>query len=66
MKITTKAMGCSLQAQQAIINHGCKAEEYMSNGKRVFAIVNSRTGSRIINTSEEKSFDDMCKRLKWM
>jgi hypothetical protein len=55
-----------LQAQQAIINHGCKAEEYMSNGKRVFAIVNSRTGSRIINTSEEKSFDDMCKRLKWL
>ena len=66
MKIMTKISGCSQQALQAITNHGYKTEEYISNGKRVFVLVNTRTGSRIINNPEEKSFEDMCRRLKWL
>lgn len=66
MKVPTRNLGCSLKAQQAIINHGYKAEEYFSNGKRVLAIVNKRTGSRIVNSDTEKSFDDICRRLGWL
>ena len=66
MKIDTKVIGCSLKARQVILNHGYKPEEYMSNGKRVFVIVNTRTGDRIQNNINEKSFDDICKRLGWM
>ena len=66
MKIMTKVRGCSAAATQAIINHGCKAEEYISGGKRIFVIVNTRNGSRITSLPEEKSFDDMCRRLRWM
>ena len=66
MKVMTKVIGCSNEARQAIINHGYKPEEYYSNGRRVFVVVNTRTGARISSLPEEKSFDDLCKRLKWM
>lgn len=66
MKITTRPSRCSWRAQQAITNHGYKPEEYMSNGKRVLAVVNTRTGARITSTDNERTFDDLCKRLHWL
>ena len=66
MKVPTRNLGCSLKAREVIINHGYKPEEYFSNGKRVLAIVNTRSGARILNMPNERSFDDICKRLGWM
>jgi CRISPR/Cas system-associated endonuclease/helicase Cas3 len=66
MKVTTKVKGCSIQAQQAIMNKGYKPEEYISNGRRVFVVVNTRNGARISSLPTEKSFDDLCKRLGWL
>ena len=66
MKVPTKSIGCDMKVYQVIANRGYKPEEYFSNGKRVFVLVNTRTGSRITSLPEERSFEDMCKRLKWM
>ena len=65
MKVPTKPIGCSLEAQTIIMNHSCKPEEYYTGDRRVLCIVNTRNGNRIYNTEKEKSFDDMCKRLGW-
>jgi hypothetical protein len=66
MKVKINLKGCSIPAQQAIYNRGYKYEEYMNGDKRVLALVNMRTGDRIINYPNEKTFEDMCKRLNWL
>ena len=66
MKVPTKSIGCDMKAYQVIVNHGYKPEEYFTNGKRVLVLVNTRTGERITNRPNENSFEDICKRLRWM